>query len=548
MPAILYDAPVTHIAISIAVADASELGHALERAAAASAHGARLVEWRIDELAQQENALPATMRLVRDCPMPSIVTCRSAAEGGMYHGDDADRAELLTQLLDCDDPPRYVDIEWRALQGDPDFAGRITTTLDFVRAQGRDRQASLIASVHDFAGRPADLMQLIERMTLDAHVDVIKMAWMARSLRDNLEAFDLLSERRKPMIALCMGRFGLMSRVLAPKFGGLLTYTSDAANLETAPGQPTLEQMRDIYHFDRIGPQTNVYGVIGWPVEHSRGPQLHNQGFERADFDGVYLPMPIPGGSHEYEHFKATVGSMIDHPRLDFRGASVTIPHKENLVRFVRERGGRLDAFSTRVNAANTLLVGSAGGLACANTDLPAMVQSLCAGMGIEERDLKGRRAAILAAGGVARAAVAALVDAGAHVVIYNRSIEKARALVDDLDSRRPADATGSVVIADLTMQNSIEKFDAIINCTPIGMTGGPAPNDSPIDILMNGRIQLDSSVTVMDTVYAPQRTPLITQSEAAGARAVTGMDMFLRQAGLQFELWTGTAMPIQSI
>ena len=82
--------------------------------------------------------------------------------------------------------------------------------------------------------------------------------------------------------------------------------------------------------------------VIGWPVEHSRGPEIHNKGFSAIEFDGVYLPLPIPGGPTEYEHFKATVGAMIDHGRLDFRGASVTIPHKENLVRFVKERGGKL--------------------------------------------------------------------------------------------------------------------------------------------------------------------------------------------------------------
>jgi hypothetical protein len=84
----------------------------------------------------------------------------------------------------------------------------------------------------------------------------------------------------------------------------------------------------------------SVFGVVASPVAHSMSPAVHNAAFERTGYDGVYLPMPIPP---EYEHFKATVGSLIDHPQLDFRGAAVTLPHKENLLRFVLERGGRAD-------------------------------------------------------------------------------------------------------------------------------------------------------------------------------------------------------------
>lgn len=540
---------MTHVAISIAVADPSELSSALERAASASANGARLVEWRVDELSLQDNALQEIQTLVRESAMPSIVTIRSSHEGGMFDGDEETRAELYSALIASDDPPRYIDVEWRRLQSSESLRVQIVGAIESARATGRDQQTSLIASVHDFKQRPADLMQLIERMTLDHHVDVIKIAWMARSLRDNLEAFDLLSERRKPMIALCMGRFGLISRVLAPKFGGLLTYASDIEDLGTAPGQPTLAQLRDIYHFDSIGPETKVYGVIGWPVEHSRGPEIHNKGFRAIDFDGVYLPLPIPGGPMEYEHFKATVGAMIDHPRLDFRGASVTIPHKENLVRFLKERGGTFDTYSERVGAANTLIIDDDGGLSCKNADMPALIQSLCAGMGIEEEELKDKRIAIFGAGGVARAAVAALSDLRAHVLIYNRSIDKARALVDDLESRQLEQSSGTITIAENKSDGEAERFDAIINCTPIGMTGGPphAPNESPIDVLAKGTIQLDETVTVMDTVYTPQRTPLIHQAEAAGARTISGVDMFMRQAGLQFELWTGNQLSAQT-
>src|SRR5690606_23971351 len=151
-----------------------------------------------------------------------------------------------------------------------------------------------------------------------------------------------------------------------PKFGGFLTFATDSHDtlrerarplLSTAPGQPTIEQLRK-YRFDAIDRETRVYGVIGWPVEQSKSPALPNAAFDATGYNGVLLPMPIPP---EYEHFKATVGSLIDHPHLDFRGAAVTLPHKQNLLRFVRERGGRTDELTERIGAANTLIVGSTG-------------------------------------------------------------------------------------------------------------------------------------------------------------------------------------------
>ena len=119
--------------------------------------------------------------------------------------------------------------------------------------------------------------------------------------------------------------------------------------------------------------------------------------------------MPLPP---EYEHFKATVGSLVDHERLGFRGASVTAPHKENLVRFVQERGGDIDAVAGRLGAANTLVVNRAGDLRCANTDATAVLESLCGSMQVDPSDLRDQRVALLGAGGVAAAVGAALADA----------------------------------------------------------------------------------------------------------------------------------------
>ena len=528
---------MTLIAASIAVHSDEEVGEAISRGADAAKSGAQLIEWRIDGLAEHDDAIHGVRRLVRESPVPCIVTCRPTWEGGEYEGDEQTRISLLEALATSESPeerPRYVDLELKSLQRSANLRQKALLAVDHPQ-QARDVQTGLILSSHDFDGRPADLLQRIEAMTNDPACKVIKVAWTARSLRDNLEAFELLRSRRKPTIALCMGRFGLMSRVLAPKFGGFLTFATDREEEVTAPGQPTIDELKSLYRFDRIDKDTKVYGVIGWPVEHSRSPQIHNAGFAEVNHDGVYLPMPIPP---EYEHFKATVGAMIDFAGLDFRGASVTIPHKENLVRFVRERGGRLDELSEKVGAANTLVIGSAGGLECMNTDAPAAVASLCAGMGIEERELADKRIAIIGAGGVARSLAAGLLRIGATVVVFNRNQSRAEQLVNDLACAFAS--SSDKIAAGKPDALACGCFHVFINCTPVGMAGGPMPDESPLP----DDVPLNDEITVMDTVYTPERTPLIQEAVSRGARVITGMDLFIRQGSLQFERWTGSPLP----
>ncbi|MFM7134432.1 MAG: type I 3-dehydroquinate dehydratase, partial [Planctomycetota bacterium] len=352
------------ICVPIAVSEAGEIPLALERAARAKLVGARLVEWRCDGLASHDGAFEAIARLVRESPLPAIVTVRSAEEGGSCTLAENARLALLARVARGPGAPRMIDVEHAALASDL-ARGLLSAAIASSegRGEGRgdgDQPARVVGSTHDFDGRPADLTQRFEALQHDPLVSVAKLAWTARSLRDNLEAFDLLAVRAKPTIALCMGEFGLMSRVLAPKFGGFLTFAADAEGAGTAPGQPTVRDLRDLYRFGSIGPATRVFGVIGWPVAHSRGPELHNRWFRERGADAVYLPIPVPP---EYEHFKATVLELAGFAPLDFRGASVTLPHKEHLVRLVRESGGAVDPLASRIGAANTLMVRADGTL-----------------------------------------------------------------------------------------------------------------------------------------------------------------------------------------
>lgn len=539
---------MTLIAFAVFVDSTADVPLSLERARLAARSGARVVEWRIDTLAEEPEALPAIERLVRESPLPCIVTCRPATEGGLYEGEEADRIMLFEHLAASDAQPRYLDVELAAYTRSMNLRQKVNLAVDHAK-QARDLHTSLILSSHEFTGRPPDLLQRVARMAEEQACAVIKIVWTARSLRDNLEVFDLLRARPKPMIALCMGPYGLMSRVLAPKFGGLLTYATDSDEGGTAPGQPTIHDLRGRFRFETITRSTRVYGVIGWPVEHSRGPDLHNAGFERVGHDGVYLPLPIPP---EYEHFKATLGALLAQEALDLRGASVTMPHKEHLPRFAREQGATIDPLVEIIGAANTLIVDDAGALAIRNTDAPAVVASLCAGMDIQPSDLRGLRIAVLGAGGMARAVVAGLSAHGASIVLFNRSRERAEALARDVHGKRlgaAEDAPSAHVVAGDPASLGCGCFPVFINATPIGMTGGPAADENPLELLVDGERDsaLHEAVTVFDTVYTPERTPLIREAETRGARVITGSDLFLRQAAMQFEAWTGREAPLES-
>ncbi len=516
---------MTFLACAIFVDSLNALEEALDRAELAVKAGAKLIEWRIDAIAGEDGVCKAVEELLRDCPVSSIITCRPEWEGGLYAGDESDRLDLLAQIAALPQPPRYLDLEQACAAKHVGLPEQLASKLTNDGSEG-----GVILSSHDLQGRPADLFRTIEAMTNTPGGSIIKIAWLARSLRDNLQAFELLAERQKPTIALCMGEFGLMSRVLAPKFGGFLTFASVMPGRETAAGQPTIADLRKLYRFDSIGRDTRVYGVIGWPVDHSLSPALHNAGFEAIDYDGVYLPLPIPP---EYEHFKATVGAMLDFKPLNFRGASVTIPHKENLLRFVKEWGGSVEPLAETIGAANTLTVNENGTIEASNTDCPAAIRVLCARLDIEFEGMASKTIAMLGAGGAARSIIAGLAQIGANVTIFNRSRDRAETLAGEFG------ALGSVSVGE-TAQLSSQPFDIYINCTPLGMAGtetaelSPLPEDAPL-----------KDALVMDTVYNPVETPLLKQAEAAGAKTLDGLAMFVRQAGAQFKIWTGQRLPV---
>lgn len=531
-------------------------------------HGADLVEYRIDELFNSPDDTPEVLRLVETSPLPCIVTCRPAWEGGHYDGDEDARVSLFERLGASDRPPRYIDVELAAYTRSANFRQKVNLAVEHPK-QPRDVTTRLILSSHDFAGRPADLTRRVLAMQAEPAAAVHKVAFRARSLRDNPELFDMLAERTKPTIALGMGEFGLMSRVLAPKFGGFLTFASLRPEEVTAPGQPTVGELLQKYRFRAINEKTRVYGIVGWPVGHSMSPLMHNAGFDEVGHDGVYVPLPIAAGvppettpsepardgpvspgdaDASYASFKATMLELVHHPRLDFAGCSVTLPHKENLAELAFEEGWYLDTQALLSRAANTLVVqreesGAFRAAHALNTDVDAALSCIRDALGT----LEGKRIALLGAGGVARAIAFGLVSEGSHVTVFNRTPERAERIARDIAATHfswagPGGPTrpGTAAAAPWERRAGANP-DAYINCTAVGMTGGPAPDESPLPV---EAFAPAGEGVVMETIYNPIRTRLLSDAQVAGWRTIDGVEMFVGQGARQFELWTGRPAP----
>ena len=508
---------MTHLCDAIFVRDFAQ---AQRDAATAAESGADMLELRIDTFTDKD----LLQRLLRELSLPAIVTCRPVWEGGECELPERERLALLDTAAESG--ASYVDIELEAYRRIPNLEMRAQTP--------RARRAGLIVSSHHFRTRPPRLTNLLTELEQSAG-DVSKIVWTARTIRDNLEVFEFLLHRSKPTIALCMGEAGLISRVLAKKFGAFLTFASIRKAEVTAPGQLTIDEMKRLYRWDSIRPQTKVYGVIGTPVAHSMSPAVHNAAFEATHFDGVYLPLLVNAG---FESFKAFMESFLAFAPLDLSGVSVTIPHKENALRYLQEKNAQVDELAVRIGAVNTIVIDREGGAVQPrglNTDYGAILDSITAKLNIRREELANYRVAVIGAGGTGRTAVAALAAFGATIVVYNRTLERAEALAAEFNGK-----TGKVVAMPLEKLCD-SSCHIYLNTTSVGMH--PNIDASPLSERLP---RLGPDTLVFDTVYNPAETKLLRQSRAAGAPTIAGIEMFVRQAVAQFEAWTGLPAPTE--
>jgi shikimate dehydrogenase len=225
--------------------------------------------------------------------------------------------------------------------------------------------------------------------------------------------------------------------------------------------------------------------------------------------------------------------TFLNHQGLHFSGCSVTIPHKENALRYLTEKGADIEPLAQRIGALNTIVV-SGTSLRGFSTDYAAILDSITSKLNITREQLKDYRVAVLGAGGTGRTAVAALAHYGATVVVYNRTVEKAQELAREFNGK-----TGHV--AAMPLDRLCDSCCHIyLNATSVGMH--PKVDECPWG---DRPPKLSKDTLVFDTIYNPMKTRLLRQAEDAGALTIGGVEMFVRQAVGQFEAWTGKPAPV---
>lgn len=451
--------------------------------------GAELVELRLDYIKGDIHL----QELLGKRPGPVIATCRREQDGGKYSGNEETRQSILRMAIA--EGVDYVDIE-------EDVAPSIS----------RFGKTKRIISLHDFRKTPDDLVAIHKRMSqLDA--DIVKIATMANSPTDNLRMLELIQATKTPTVGICMGDLGAPSRLLAGRFGAPFSYATFHAERALAPGQISFEEMQNIYRYNNINSETAVYAVIADPVVHSQSPLVHNAALQELGINAVYIPIRVP-----QEHLERF---LIDAPKMGIRGISITIPHKEAVAQLLT----KVDRVIADIGAANTVIYSDLG-MVGYNTDSRAAIDSLETRLPDREDYLASKTALVLGAGGAAKAVAYSLIRRKVTVVVTSRTQQRAIQLAEQLGCRA----------VPWRSRHGID-CSVLVNCTPVGMH--PSMNETPFD-----RHYLKPSMTVFDTVYNPENTLLIKEARRQGCVTVTGTEMFVRQAALQFHLFTDQQAP----
>jgi shikimate dehydrogenase len=274
-----------------------------------------------------------------------------------------------------------------------------------------------------------------------------------------------------------------------------------------------------------ITAKTSVVGLIGWPVSHSVSPAMHNAAFAHLGLDWAYLPLPVDPARPD-----AVVQAVQGLRALGLRGANVTVPHKQAVMPAL----DRLTPAAQAIGAVNTIVVDDDGALVGDNTDAPGFIADL-QGYGVAPA---GMNVLVLGAGGSARAVVYGLADAGAHtIVIANRTVARAAALVADLGARQPGCQLQAVDLG--ALPRAAAQADLIVNCTALGMTPHVETSPWPADLPFR------PNQVVYDLVYNPRQTRLLLQAAGDGAQTSGGIGMLVWQGALAFQRWTGVTAPV---
>lgn len=458
----------------------------------------KFVELRLDYLRKE----PQLSRLLPNRPTAVLATVRRKSDGGNWRGSEDERVRLLRELIA--EGVEYIDLELDVAQKIPRF--------------GKTKR---IVSYHNMEETPEDLDSIRAEAIEKCDPDVVKIAVAPKNIDDVFRLIKFLkranSERGKPRtLALSMTETGFFTRVLGKKWGCPYSYASFSNTRMIAPGLPYYKTLRDEYRYDQINSETEVFGVVADPIRHSLSPLVHNKSFAELGMNCVYLPFRVS---------KEDLFEFIDRApsEIGLKGLSVTIPHKTDIMKKLTQ----FDPAVETIGACNTVVFDGNSSYGY-NTDYIAAVTSIETAMigrpvrAGEASPLQGARALVLGAGGAGKALAYGLRERGANVVIADRKAEEGERIARWLGCEFcPWDEREGYVV------------QVLANCTPIGMF--PNVDESPMEMKT-----LRGGMVVFDAVYNPETTYLLRMAREKGCRIVSGVNMFVGQAFLQFRYFTG--------
>lgn len=411
--------------------------------------------------------------------LPMIFTLRPISQGGHYLKSEEIRLQELERLMQA--KPGFVDLEY-------------TIPIDSIKElQKKFPEIKTILSYHNFDNTPIDLNEVFASLK-QKPADFYKIATMANTTIDALRMLNFAKKIGSKVIGLCMGEYGIITRIL-----NHFTYACLDDKHASKLSQLSLDALINCYRYKSLNSETDIYGLIGDPVDKSPSNITHNRVFGFYNLNAVYIKLNIE--SNELEAFFKEIES------LNFRGLSVTMPLKESVMPHLDE----IDSKAHAISAVNTIVFKD-NKLIGYNTDCTGAL------LAIEEKTfVKNKNILIIGAGGSAKAIAFEAILRGANVTILNRNIEKALRVASILG------CTGG------SLNDIKTHYDILINCTP---------EEMPID----ASYIIEASY-VMDIKIHP--TVLQNIAEEKNCSIIFGYDMFVNQAVGQFQLWlTNSAIP----
>ncbi|QDV63695.1 type I 3-dehydroquinate dehydratase [Crateriforma conspicua] len=458
--------------------------------------GVKLVELRLDYIGRAVNL----KRLIDDRPGPVVITARRRDDGGRWLKSEEERTMVLRSAIASG--VEYVDIE-------SDIADQIP----------RYGNTKRIISFHDFDGTPENLEDLHAAMAA-ADADIVKIATMANTFSDNVRMMDLARQSSVPTIAICMGEMGMLTRILAHRVGAPFTYATFSTDKKIAPGQLHFKEMQDVYRYDQINDDTQLYGLLGDPVGESFDPLVHNKAFAGEGHNACFLPLRVP---------EDDLHIFMDHARdIGINGLSIDPPHQGRSIDYCTQA----EAAVAGIGELNTMALDDERAVGY-NTDYRAAMDCISEVFELHadaEKPMQSMSATVLGSGSLAKAIVWGLRSKGCNVTIATKDMEQGNEI---------GLAHGCRVV-EWELRHDF-RANLLVNATDIGMH--PDVDNSPFNA-----DQLNELMVVFDTVYYPEQTLLIKHAKNIKCRVITGIDMYVRKMGYQYKLFTGKQAPLDVI